>query len=181
MGGWGDDRCCALASCSRCDAPLSSAPCWRSSALLDAMVSSAFSMLSLRPRRSENQQSTSSLDSLVSWASWSAAEHTHTQGQRVTPATWQWEGGGLGIHSPCRELLNWAHLRHLCYSCHTGAHWRQARSSIGVRKSRVARYGRGKNTNREKGTTTDADLGSLLIWKTEQDEKTSKTDSYVEL
>lgn len=73
-GGWEGDRC-VLVSGSRWDAPFSSAP-WRSSVFFEDMVSKAFSMLSLSPLRSENQQSTSVLDSLVSWASWSAAGHS---------------------------------------------------------------------------------------------------------
>lgn len=65
-------------SCSRCEAPFSSAA-GRSplpSRFFEAMVSKAFSMLSLSPLRSANQQSTSVLDSLVSWASWSVARQS---------------------------------------------------------------------------------------------------------
>lgn len=62
---------------SRCEAPFNRAPgrSPRMSRFFEAMLSKAFSMLSLRPRRSANQQSTSVLDSRVSWASRSAAPH----------------------------------------------------------------------------------------------------------
>lgn len=74
-GGCGEERR-GFPSCSRWEAPLSSAPgrSILSSVFLAAIVSKVFSMLSLSALRSENQQSTSVLDSLVSWASWSAGE-----------------------------------------------------------------------------------------------------------
>lgn len=79
-GGWGGERS-DDPSCCRCDAPFSSAG-GRSSLDLEDMLSKAFSMLSRRPLRSENQQSTSVLDSRVSWASWSAVGQS-TGGQRL--------------------------------------------------------------------------------------------------
>lgn len=72
------------------------------------MVSKAFSMLSLSPLRSENQQSTSVLDSLVSWASWSAAEQSSVDQMSYVTLKWKlfflgtWER--LGIQSLCRGL-----------------------------------------------------------------------------
>ena len=90
IGGWGEE-CRDFPSCSRwCEAPLSSAPgrSTLSSVLFEAMVSKAFSILSLSPRRSENQQSTSVLDSLVSWASWSAGEQSSVD--QVSCVTLKW-------------------------------------------------------------------------------------------
>lgn len=99
-GGWGEERR-GFPSCSRWEAPLSNAPGRSplSSEFLKAMVSKAFSMLSLSALRSENQQSTSVLDSLVSWASWSAAEQSSVDQMSRVIYKWMFFGS-LGIQSP---------------------------------------------------------------------------------